>query len=147
MRQEARHVTGIGRKPEREHLGSILHNLRAFEWIVIDKNEAVQAQIQILCHLLQVFRFSSPIDRPVNKMLLFEQHVGMLIKNRPDIRFIIFAANGQKLPLLRPFQHPALQKLVMSFNLNSERPVLSANTPPQCMIAIQRNHFKRCRRH
>ena len=141
MVQEGRDGLGILRQLQRQNAGAIDLDLCALNGIVIDKDEALQPEIELAPEGLEVFRLAAPIEPPRYEMLVPEHHIGSLLKHVQNITFVVFAAEAKQPPGARLPDHELLQRFVRWCDLDAQGAVLAADPLPKCVVAVQHNYF------
>ena len=77
-------------------------------------------------------------------MIGFQNHAGVLIKDRTDIGLIVFAAKAEEHAIRHLAEHELLQCTMCGRDLHFFRAVLATNPAPKGVVTIQHNHFLRC---
>ena len=98
--QEIGNVRVVGRELQRQNLGQGGAHFRTFQRVVIDKNEGVQAQVQLGGQLRQGLRLGPPADSPGGEVLRPQRRLGTLPEDREDVRLRVLADQAEEHALL-----------------------------------------------
>ena len=95
--QELRNECRIFRQLQAEDFRTIGLNLSAFHWIVVDKDKAIQTDLQFGGQGPEVFRFGTPINSAGHEMFGSQWHFGPALEYVANIFFVILAAKAKQL--------------------------------------------------
>src|SRR5579872_2333551 len=105
MIKELRYEFGQLRQLQSQNFGTIRLHFRAFQRIVINKNETVQTQPQFVGEGFEVFGLGTPVDPASGEVLPLQRQVPTLLENGGDILLVILAAQAERHARLRLRPH------------------------------------------
>ena len=136
------------------HLGPGVAHVGDFHGIVVDKNQAVGADIERSGDGRDAFRLGQPVDLPGRQMLAAQHHSAVPVENLPHIGFVVLAGERQQDALVAPIQQQRLEIAVgrtgkFVADLDAVDPVLADDAAPQRIVGVEHDTFFRgtARRH
>ena len=138
-------VPGV-RKFGTENGGISQTDFSPFQRVVVQEGDCVHADVHVFDQRPQVVGFRLPVDLPKRNVLAFEQHAGMLIKDRPGVLFAVFAAQAQNDARLVLLDEEFLKIALMRADDDAGGPVFSDDALPEGAVAIHHQSFNRFER-
>jgi hypothetical protein len=86
---------------ERQHFGAPGAHLRALDRVIVDKQEAVEPQVQLAGKRPEISRLVLPVDGGGSNVFAFQQEVGARLEDPPDVRFLVLAREADECSGLR----------------------------------------------
>jgi hypothetical protein len=71
-------------------------NLGAFDWIVIEEDEAIESEIEGSGQLLNVLPFGHPVDFRCDDLIASEPKILSFVENLPNVFGFILATEAQQ---------------------------------------------------
>ena len=97
--------------------------------------------MQLLRKRPQIFRLGSPVDARCHDVFPLENHPRILIKHFPNIFFIVLAAEANHHSGIALRNRELLQRSTGRVHLDATRAVLSADSTPKGVVAIENHDF------
>jgi hypothetical protein len=126
---------------QREHVRAIAADLGAFHRVVVEKNEAVQAQLEVPRQRPQVARFALPVDAPRRQVLAPQYHGGVLVEHVEHILLAVLAAQAEQHPAFHLLDQELLEPAMGGRHVHPQRTVFPAHAVPQRIVAINCDHL------
>ncbi len=115
--------------------------LGAFLRIVVDKDKAVEPQVQLFRQRYQILRLGFPIDAPGGEMPEPERHFGIALKRFDHVGLVVLAGHREEHACLALSQHELLQLASPRIECDAGGSVFAADAAPQRVVAVQRDRF------
>ena len=126
-----------------------LADARPFDRVVIDKDQAIDTDVEAGRDGLKVFRFIIPISQEGGDIGATKEHFGMLVKYRFGGLCVVLGADGQNNPAILELLGIALQGQMcfascapLSDN-DALQPVVTDHAAPQGVVKIEDKAFLR----
>ncbi len=143
MAQRPEHSLRVGGHTHGAHLRDPCADGRALDLVVVQKEEAVEAQVQARGQAAETLGFRIPGDLSIGDVLSAQPHIGMMLEHGPDVLRHVFARQRKEPTVLHLRDHLFLKALPVRPDTNAGRPVLSADPIPERVIAIQYDDLAR----
>ena len=144
-REETRDLGRGSGQGQSDDLGTTCTDLRAFEWVVVDKNEGVHADLELSRQRAEVLGLGLPVDPPGREVLAPQQHVGVSFEHGKYVFFGVLAAKAEQHAVTALGERELLQSYARWVDDHTERPVLADDSAPQCLVAVQDEYLRRRR--
>ncbi len=142
--EERWNLRGRGQRQDEDLRTRGLH-LGALDGVVVDEDEAVEAEVQLLGDRVDVLGLRLPVDAPGHEVLPAEPHPGMPIEDLQHVGLGVLAAEAQEPSRLVLAEHELLEGDAGGVHVDAERAVLTAHPGPQRLVAVEHDDLRRAR--
>ena len=127
-----------------EHLGAAGPYFGALHRVVVDEDEAVEAEIEPPRQRAEVLRLRQPVDRGGNHLLALEREIGSRLEHAPDVGLLVLAAQAHENAALGEARQQRVQRTVAVVELHAFGTDLADDAAPQRVVAVH-HHDLACR--
>ena len=128
---------------ERQHLGRCLLDLRALLGVVVDEDEAVEAESEFLGKLREVLGLGIPVQRHATKCRKLQRHLRMRRERLEHVLSLFLLAMVSSMPASRCSSMHSCSARRGGIEDNAFGSILAADALPQRVVAIERDDLER----